>query len=111
MTGVVMIRRALLAVIAILAVSYVLNHAARATEAAVPRAVEGSFAMAEADRARVLSALRRENMALVGDVRRKGQLMIATGVQHGAPWRLVIDAASGEIIGRRPLAEPAALPR
>jgi hypothetical protein len=47
--------------------------------------------------------LRREGYALLGDVRRKGPLVIITASRANASWRLVMDSRSGEIIGRRPM--------
>jgi hypothetical protein len=88
------------------------HHHARAAEAAVPQLGEfvGS-GLTDAERMRMAGRLQREGFALAGDIRRKGQLIVAVALQQGVPWRLVIDGQSGEIIGRRPLAEQVALPR
>jgi hypothetical protein len=84
---------------------------ARATEVPALQAGETLASLGQPDRARVEQALRRESLAPVGDVRRKGQVIVIVAVQHGIPWRIVIDGPSGEIIGRRPLPETVALPR
>jgi hypothetical protein len=87
------------------------SHLARASEVPALQLGEALAHLGQADRVRVEQALRRESFTLFGDVRRKGQIIIVLAVQQGAPWRLVIDGQSGEIIGRRPLAETVALPR
>jgi hypothetical protein len=104
-------RRLLVIIALIFAASWLYANAAHAAEAATPQVGELIVGLGEQERARVADRLRRENFSLVGDARRKGELFVATAVQQGVPWRLVIDARTGEIIGRRPLAESVALPR
>jgi hypothetical protein len=104
-------RRLLIVIALIFAASYLYANAAHAVEAATPQAGELISGLADQERGRVADRLRRENFNLVGEARRKGELIVAIAVQQGVPWRLVIDARTGEIIGRRPLAESVALPR
>jgi hypothetical protein len=107
-----MLRRALLAAAALIAAGYAYNGAARAAEAATPLAGHLAAAgLTDAERARIAARLRREGMALAGDVRRKGVVVVAVAVLNGVPWRLVIDPATGDIIGRRALDDSASLPR
>ncbi len=104
-------RRLLIVAALIFAAAYLYASAAPAAEAATPQAGELIGGLADRERGRVADRLRRESFALVGEARRKGEIIVATAVQNGVPWRLVIDARTGEIIGRRPLAESVALPR
>jgi hypothetical protein len=54
-------------------------------------------------RQRLDTRLRREGYTLVGELRRKGDFIIVTANRGSAPWRLVVDHRSGEIIGRKPI--------
>jgi hypothetical protein len=103
--------RVVITVLAILAAVWAFSTVAHAAERPAIQAGEAIANLEQAERTRVEQALRRESFTLVGEVRRKGQLVIVTAVQQGVPWRLVIEGGSGEIIGRRPLAETAAFPR
>ncbi len=102
--------RLLLVVGAILVGIALVANRPRAAEA-VPLPV--SFPLAgvapDTDVARLQRNLQRDGFVLSDDARRKGQMVIVTGVQrsvhHNVPWRLVIDVQSGEIVGRRPLVE------
>ncbi|MGL4241013.1 MAG: hypothetical protein ACRCTI_07865 [Beijerinckiaceae bacterium] len=108
----VMLRRQFILAAPIAAASFAMPSAALAAEAAAPLAGDGvSASLTESDRAAIEQRLRSQNYVLTGDIRRKGALIVALGVQQGVPWRLVIDGRSGEIIGRRPLAETASWPR
>jgi hypothetical protein len=108
----IMLRRTLLASIALIAASHVFARAARAAEAASPQIADVIGAgLTEAERDRIAGRLLREGLVLVGGIRRKGTLIVAVADQQGVPWRLVIDSQSGDIIGRRALAETASLPR
>jgi hypothetical protein len=57
------------------------------------------------DREQVARRLAKDGYALIGEPRRKGQFMVAVAVRGGAPWRLVIDTASAEIVGRKAVVE------
>lgn len=76
----------------------------------MPLASDGA-GLTDAERIAIGQRLRRENFTLAGDIRRKGTLILAIAVQHGIPWRLVIDSQTGEIIGRRPIGETVSWPR
>ncbi|MGL5137790.1 MAG: hypothetical protein ACRC7G_08475 [Beijerinckiaceae bacterium] len=47
--------------------------------------------------------LSREGYALAGEPRRKGRFIVVVAVKGGAPWRLVIDSANADIVGRKPV--------
>jgi hypothetical protein len=111
MRCVIMHSRVVIAVLAILAAVWAFGSIAHAADRPAVQAGEALANLDQTDRTRVEQSLRRENFTLVGEARRKGQLLILTAVQQGVPWRLVIEGGSGEIIGRRPLAETAAFPR
>jgi hypothetical protein len=100
------ILRLLFVVAAILAGLAFMARQLRAAEAA-PLAVTFPLASVapDADQQRLQRALRRDGFVLVDDARRKGQMIIVTGMQRSVPWRLVIDVQSGEIVGRRPLVD------
>jgi hypothetical protein len=86
--------------------------AARAAEAATPAPADGlPSAFTEAERTRISERLRREDFLPVGEPRRKGTLVILVAVRQDVPWRLVLDGRSGDIIGRRPMAEAISLAR
>jgi hypothetical protein len=53
------------------------------------------------DRDQVARRLAKDGYTLLGEPRRKGQFVVAVAMRGGAPWRLVIDAASAEIVGRK----------
>jgi hypothetical protein len=108
-----MIHRALLAAAAIIALGIAALRPAPASEAiALPRAGQViADGLTEQQRREIAARLDREKLTLIGEARLKGQLVVATGVRQGTPWRLVIDPQTGEIIGRRPLSEPTALAR
>jgi hypothetical protein len=106
-----MLFRAAIAILAILAGAWMFATVSRASDLSTVQLGEALASLGEADRVRLAQSLRRENFTLFGDVRRKGQIVIVTALRQGAPWRLVIDSASGEIIGRRPLVEGVAFPR
>jgi hypothetical protein len=76
-----------------------------------PAAIATDGAFTSAERARIAARLERENFTLTGELRRKGQLVILVAVQQDVTWRLVLDGRSGDIIGRRPLAETISLAR
>ncbi len=105
-------RTFLLASAAPLAAGVISPRIARAAEASMPQLGEliGS-GVADAERGVIAARLRRDSFTISGEPRRKGQLIIVVATQQGMPWRLVIDSRSGEIIGRRALAETAGLPR
>jgi hypothetical protein len=107
-----MLRRTLLATAALVAANAACTRDSRAAEAATPLVGDVVGAgLTDAERGRIVARLRQEGLALTGDIRRKGPLIVAVAVQQGVPWRLVIDPQNGEIIGRRALAETASLPR
>ena len=98
--------RLLLVVAAILAgLAFVANRP-RAAEAS-SRAINFQLVSVapDADQVRLQRNLQRDGFVLADDARRKGQMVIVTGVQRNVPWRLVIDVQSGEIVGRRPLGD------
>jgi hypothetical protein len=111
-SGAIMIPRVLLATAVLAAVGIAPNGSVRAAEAASPLVGDliGS-GLTEAEGTRIAARLKQEGMVVAGDLRRKGDLIVAVAVQQGVPWRLVIHGRSGEIIGRRALVEAVALPR
>jgi hypothetical protein len=109
--GDIMHLRTLIAVLAIIAAFWGFNTAVQAADRPAIQAGEAIASFDQNERVRIEQALRRESFTIVGESRRKGQLIIVTAVQQGVPWRLVIEGGTGEIIGRRPLAEPAVFPR
>jgi hypothetical protein len=108
-----MIRRlALAAALSVVVIAHLSGDQAFASEAtAAPAPPSLDVPLNEAERMVIGQRLRRENFTIAGDVRRKGGLIVAVALQQGVPWRLVIEAQTGEIIGRRPLAETANWPR
>jgi hypothetical protein len=98
--------RLLLFVTAILAgLAFVANRP-RAAEASSRAGIFQLVSVApDADQVRLQRNLQRDGFVLADDARRKGQMIIVTGVQRNVPWRLVIDVQSGEIVGRKPLAD------
>jgi hypothetical protein len=108
-----MIRRLVLAAaLSVAAFSSLSSGPALASEASAapaPPSIDGP--LSDLERMLIGQRLRRENFTIAGDIRRKGALIVAVAVQQGVPWRLVIEAQTGEIIGRRPLAETANWPR
>jgi hypothetical protein len=81
---------------------------ANASEAvAAPKPLQLTAESLESDRIRIVQWLARDGFTLSGDIRRRGQLVTVAAERKGAPWLLVLDAATGEIIGRRPLAQSA----
>jgi hypothetical protein len=107
-----MLRRRFMIAAAFAAAGLALHRRASAAEAATPPAGDlAGTGLSEAERLAIGRRLGREKFTLTGDIRRKGPMIVALAVQQGAPWRLVIDSRSGEIVGRRPLAEMAAWPR
>jgi hypothetical protein len=99
------------AALALLVLAGQLASPVRAAELPPVQSSEALAGLDQTGRVRVERALRRENFTLLGETRRKGQILIVTAAQQGISWRLVVDAATGEVIGRRPLAESATLPR
>lgn len=100
-----------LAALALLVLAGQLAPPVRAAELPPVQSGEALAGLDQTGRLRVEQALRRENFTLLGETRRKGQILIVTAAQQGISWRLVVDAATGEVIGRRPLAESATFPR
>jgi hypothetical protein len=98
--------RLLLVVAMIIAGLALVANRPRAAEAA-PLAITFPLANVapDADQARLQRNLQRDGFVLADDARRKGQMIIVTGMQRSVPWRLVIDVQSGEIVGRRPLVD------
>jgi hypothetical protein len=90
-----MLRRSFLV---LLSGTALLPRQARAAEAAPLAAGFGDLG-----RSRLESQLSREGFALTGEARRKGDFIIVTASKSNAPWRLVLDGRTGEIIGQRPL--------
>jgi hypothetical protein len=81
---------------------------AHASEAvAAPKPLQLTAETLESDRIRITQWLARDGFTLSGDIRLRGQLVTVSAQRKGAPWLLVLDAATGEIIGRRPLAQSA----
>jgi hypothetical protein len=81
---------------------------ANASEAiAAPKPLQLSTESFEIDRIKIAQWLARDGFTLSGDIRRRGQLLTVTAQRKGEPWLLAMDAATGEIIGRRPLAQSA----
>jgi hypothetical protein len=58
------------------------------------------------ERSRMEAVLAKYGYRLMGDLRRKGQLISTTAERDGVSWRLVIDGSNSEIIGRRLLTTP-----
>jgi hypothetical protein len=54
-------------------------------------------------RTQVDQRLQKEGYVQFGEVRRKGNFLIVTASKGPTPWRLVVDARTGEIVGQRPL--------
>jgi hypothetical protein len=88
-------------VIGLIAVAANRSRAAEASSLAINLPL--ADAPRTADVLKLQRILQKEGFVLNADARRKGQMVIVTGVQRSRPWRLVIDAQSGEIVGRRPL--------
>ncbi len=109
----IMIQRAVIAALAIIAISIAILRPAPASEAvAMPRAGQViADGLTERQQRAIAARLEQESLTLVGEARRKGQLVVVTGVRQGVPWRLVIDTQTGEIVGRRPLAETSVFAR
>ncbi|MFM9973032.1 MAG: hypothetical protein ACKVON_00480 [Beijerinckiaceae bacterium] len=81
---------------------------ARASEAiAAPKPLQLTAETFESDRSTITQWVAREGFTLTGNIRRRGQLVTVSAERRGAPWRLVLDASTGEIIGRKPLAQVA----
>jgi hypothetical protein len=89
------IRRSLLTILIAGVVVALVRHRGEAAEAATPLN----------DREQVAQRLAKEGYALIGEPRRKGQFVVAVAVRGGASWRLVIDKASAEIVGRKVVVE------
>jgi hypothetical protein len=73
----------------------------------LPKPLQLKAETLESDRIRITQWLARDGFTLSGDIRLRGQLVTVSAQRKGAPWLLVLDAATGEIIGRRPLAQSA----
>lgn len=58
---------------------------------------------AETQRRGVRAELHRAGYEVVGETRRKGDLVIVTATRESVSWRLVVDGRTGAIIGQRPL--------
>jgi len=69
---------------------------------AVSAPVSDAFA-AETARSRVEARLEHDGFELVGESRRKGDVLIVTATRESISWLLVVDRRSGEIVGQRPL--------
>jgi hypothetical protein len=58
---------------------------------------------AETSRRAMRAELHRAGYDVVGEARRRGELLIVTATRENISWRLVVDARTGAIIGQRPL--------
>jgi hypothetical protein len=63
----------------------------------------------ESDRVRLDAVLAKKGYRLAGDLRRKGSLISTIAERDGRSWRLVLDGANGDIVGRRAIATSANL--
>jgi hypothetical protein len=59
-----------------------------------------------AARVRLEARLQSQGYAVTGETRRKGDFIILTASRSNAPWRLVVDGRTGEIVGQRLLSGP-----
>lgn len=57
----------------------------------------------ETPRRAVQAELHRAGYEVVGEARRKGELLIVTATRERVSWLLVVDGRTGAIIGQRPL--------
>jgi hypothetical protein len=69
---------------------------ALAAEAAPLTASIGDMA-----RVRLEARLQAQGYTMTGETRRKGEFLIVTANRSNAPWRLVVDGRTGEIVGQR----------
>jgi hypothetical protein len=73
-------------------------HASEAL-AAIPKA--SVIELNANSKARIEAVIEKNGYRQVGEMRRKGQLISTVAERAGGSWKLVLDAESGEIVGRR----------